>query len=87
MFGLDRLMQTEFSLDRFASKCVAEFGGAAPFALRSGRAPTSELDARLCGEYAVSFVYGEFDLTVGETYRCFRAMWDGVHVVEYPARA
>ena len=59
-------MQTEFSLDRFASKCVAEFGGAASVALRAGRAPTSELDVRLCGEYAVSFVYGEFDFTVRE---------------------
>jgi hypothetical protein len=57
----------EFSMDRFVSKCVAEFGAAAPFALRSGCAPTSELDARLCGEYAVSFVDGEFDFTVGET--------------------
>ncbi len=55
-----------FEMDAFVSKCIAEFGTAASFALRSGHAPKSELGARLCGEYAVSFVDGEFDFTVAE---------------------
>jgi hypothetical protein len=50
----------------FASKCIAEFGTAAVFALRSGHAPKSELDERLCGEYSLAFVEGEFDFTVAE---------------------
>jgi hypothetical protein len=49
-----------FSMNRFVSKCIA------PFALRSGNAPSSELDARVCGEYSVAYVDGEFDFTVSE---------------------
>ena len=49
-----------FSMNRFVSKCIA------PFALRSGNAPSSELDARVCGEYSVAYVDGEFDFTVAE---------------------
>ena len=53
-------------MSRLVSKCIAEFGAAAPSALRSGRAPTSELEARACGEYALAYVDGEFDFTVAE---------------------
>ncbi len=53
-------------MSRLVAKCIAEFGAAAPSALRSGRAPTSELDARACGEYALAYVDGEFDFTVAE---------------------
>jgi len=53
-------------MSRFVSKCIAEFGATAPFALRSGNAPTSELHARVCGEYSVAYVDGEFDFTVAE---------------------
>jgi hypothetical protein len=59
-------MSAAFAIPAFASKCVAEFGTAAVQALRSGRAPRSELRARVCGEYALSFVEGEFDFTVAE---------------------
>ncbi len=59
-------MSAAFEIPVFASKCVAEFGTAAVQALRSGRAPRSELRARVCGEYALSFVEGEFDFTVAE---------------------
>jgi hypothetical protein len=59
-------MCAAFAIPVFASKCVAEFGTAAVRALRSGRAPRSELRARVCGEYALSFVDGEFDFTVAE---------------------
>jgi hypothetical protein len=55
-----------FAMDVFVSKCITEFGTAAAFALRSGHAPKSELDARVCGEYSVAFVDGEFDFTVAE---------------------
>ena len=53
-------------MSRLVSKCIAEFGAAAPFALRSGHAPTSELDARACGEYTLAYVDGEFDFSVAE---------------------
>lgn len=59
-------MCAAFEIPVFASRCVAEFGTAAVQALRSGRAPRSELRARVCGEYALSFVEGEFDFTVAE---------------------
>lgn len=59
-------MSAAFEIPVFASRCVAEFGTAAVQALRSGRAPRSELRARVCGEYALSFVEGEFDFTVAE---------------------
>jgi hypothetical protein len=55
-----------FSMSRLVSKCIAEFGAAAPSALRSGHAPTSELDARACGEYTLAYVDGEFDFSVAE---------------------
>jgi hypothetical protein len=55
-----------FEMDVFASKCIAEFGTAAVFALRSGHAPKSELDERVCGEYSLAFVDGDFDFTVAE---------------------
>jgi hypothetical protein len=55
-----------FSMSRFVSKCIAEFGATAPLALRSGNAPSSELHARVCGEYSVAYVDGEFDFTVAE---------------------
>jgi hypothetical protein len=48
-------------MSRFVSKCIAEFGATAPLALRSGNAPSSELHARVCGEYSVAYVDGEFD--------------------------
>ena len=70
-------MSAAFEIPAFASKCVAEFGAAAVQALRSGRAPRSELRARVCGEYALSFVEGEFDFTVVEmvsgVFACERA--------------
>ena len=58
----------EFAMDRFVAACVAEYGANAPLVLRSGRAaaPRSELHKRVRGEYAVSFVDGEFDFTVQE---------------------
>lgn len=58
----------EFAMDRFVAACVAEYGANAPLVLRSGRAaaPKSELHKRVRGEYAVSFVDGEFDFTVEE---------------------
>jgi hypothetical protein len=65
----------EFAMDRFVAACVAEYGANAPLVLRSGRAaaprseaaaPRSELHKRVRGEYAVSFVDGEFDFTVEE---------------------
>jgi hypothetical protein len=55
-----------FSMSRLVSRCISEFGATAPFALRSGNAPTSELDARVCGEYSIAYVDGEFDFTVAE---------------------
>jgi hypothetical protein len=70
-------MCAAFEIPVFASKCVAEFGTAAVWALRSGRAPRSELRARVCGEYALSFIDGEFDFTVAEmasgVFACERA--------------
>jgi hypothetical protein len=54
-----------FSMNRFVSKCIAEFGATAPLALRSGNAPSSELHARVCGEYSVAYVDGEFDPSGG----------------------
>jgi hypothetical protein len=59
-------MCADFEMPVFVSKCVAEFGTAAVFAVRSGHAPKSELSARVRGEYALSFVEGEFDFTVAE---------------------
>ena len=56
----------EFSMERFVDACVGEFGAGAADALRRGDAPASELRARVRGEYALSFVDGEFDFTVGE---------------------
>ncbi len=58
----------EFAMDRFVAACVAEYGANAPLVLRSGRAAAlrSELHKRVRGEYAVSFVDGEFDFTVAE---------------------
>ena len=53
-------------MDRFVSKCVSEYGTDAPMALRSGRAPVSEMHMRVRGEYALLFVEGEFDFTVAE---------------------
>ena len=70
-------MCAAFEIPLFASKCVAEFGTAAVWALRSGRAPRSELRTRVYGEYALSFVEGEFDFTVAEmvsgVFSCERA--------------
>ncbi len=59
-------MDSVFEMHVLVSKCVAEFGTGAVLALRSGHAPKSELNARVCGEYALSFVEGEFDFTVAE---------------------
>jgi hypothetical protein len=59
-------MELEFSMERHAAGCVAEFGPDAAASLRRGLAPESELRARVRGEYGLSFVDGEFDFSVAE---------------------
>ncbi len=44
-------LMSYFSMSRLVSKCIAEFGAAAPFALRSGHAPTSEGRTRLMASH------------------------------------
>ena len=53
-------------MDSFVAACVAQYGANAASALRLGCAPDSELERRVCGEYELSVVQGEFEFTIAE---------------------